>query len=280
MKTFYLDRSKIEIPQNPPLKFAKEMVKKVRGYDKIVSIGGGSTIDVGKYISLKLKIPHKAIPTTAGTGSEVTKFAVFTKNGKKFSLEDEKLIPDEFEHKPKLLNTLPKLYKASSMLDSLSQSVESYLSPNATNESQLYSLKGILLILKRYKVFYEKGVGGLDLLKAAQFSGKAINITKTGICHAISYPLTIHYGIQHGIGCAMTLCCLIKNWNFRFLDKTHLMNMMKELDVDKYFSILKEVDIDLVIDEAFKSERINNCIYTYTKKELKNILKSIWEIKH
>lgn len=262
-----------EVPSNPPLEFAKRVLSKAMGYDKIISIGGGSTIDVGKYVAYHLRIPHKAIPTTAGTGSEATKFAVFVKDGRKISLEDEKLIPEEYEFNPELVVSCPPMVTASSGLDALSQAIESYWSPNATKESMEFSKLSFELtmeyLLSSYKNPKNKNFR-LNMLKAAHYSGKAINITRTSICHAISYYLTINYGIPHGIACVSTLSTFMKIFDFKPIHYKEVESLIKNLDVD-ITSILKKINKD-VVREAFESSRASNTPIKLTEKEIYKLL--------
>jgi len=272
VKKFYLHYK--EVPENPSLKFAVDIVNKVREYDEIISEGGGSTIDVGKYISYILDIPHTAIPTTAGTGSEVTKYAVFIHNKKKMSLEDDKFIPDNYILDPSKVVSLPPKQTASSGLDALSQAIESYWSPKSTFKSRWYAKKAIGLIMNSLWNSYNyplSEVFRFNMLKAANYSGRAINITKTGVCHAVSYPLTIHYGIPHGIACIMTLPQMILFNDFRLISASKIERLIKSLDIDVY-SIRKKIDKNLIIKEVFDSDRVQNNPIRITEEDLKIIL--------
>lgn len=207
---FYLKH----VPPNPTIEYANEILATVpRDCEEIVSQGGGSTIDVGKWISKELGLKHTAIPTTGGTGSEVTKYCVLMVGGKKKTFTDEKFIPTSYILNPQLLVTLPFEQTLSSGLDALAQSLESYWSINKTPESKLYSLVAYNLVLDNLGISLREPdnlQARMNMLLAANFSGKAINITKTNICHAISYPLTELYGIPHGIACGLTLAYFAK----------------------------------------------------------------------
>jgi alcohol dehydrogenase class IV len=93
-----------------------------KGTTEILSVGGGSTLDVGKWLAFKYKLRHTAIPTTAGTGSEVTRYCVLTVQGKKTTYELRK--PDSYILDPRLVTTLPELHTLSSGLDALCQALE------------------------------------------------------------------------------------------------------------------------------------------------------------
>lgn len=253
-KGIILDRRIRHFPVNPTLDFAKKMLKQSEG-NQVVSIGGGSVIDVGKYVAFHLGVPHTAIPTTCGSGSEVTKYAVFIKDGKKWSMEDDRLIPDSFILDPAYLFTLPKAERINGMFDALSQSVESLWSPNTTEESRDYANYAIDIIRGYETASLE------DLQFAAHLSGKAINITKTSVCHACSYPLTIRYGIPHGMACAMTLV--------KFTDEKWIKDF-----ISNHLPSGNNIDWDYVAEEAMKSERAINHTKTITLDYVKERLHS------
>ena len=174
------------------------------GCDSIVAVGGGSAIDVAKCIRRACAenasgIPFLVIPTTAGSGSEATRFAVLYKNGVKQSIEDDMLFPDVVYFDSSDLKTLPIYQKKSTMLDALSHAIESWWSINSNSESVEYSKEAIQMILK-YKDGYLDGTdeGHRGMMTAANIAGKAINITRTTAGHAMCYKITGLFGISHG----------------------------------------------------------------------------------
>ena len=202
--TIYLNS---HVPQNPSLEYA-ESIEIPKRITRIISKGGGSTIDVGKWLARKFHVKHTAIPTTAGTGSEVTKYCVLTVDGKKQTFVDDAFIPDRYVLDGANVVSLPPLFTVATGLDALCQAYESLWSKQATTESKAYAEEAIRLVneflpkcLKSpNKVAYRE-----QMLKAANLSGRAINIAPTNVCHAISYPLTTWYQIPHGIACSLTL---------------------------------------------------------------------------
>lgn len=264
MEIFILDGLKRKLSPNPTLELAELILKEAKGNDGIVSIGGGSTIDIGKYVSWKLGIPHTAIPTTAGTGSEVTKYAVFIDKGQKITFEDDKLIPANYTLDASRVTSLPRLHTIASGLDALSQAIESYWSPLATPESKRYSekaIKGVMDNLYDSCRFPESELFRLQMLMAANFSGRAINLTRTSVCHAISYPLTILYGVPHGIACAYTLPFFMRYFDFKVVKPEKVETLIKRLGVRRV-----EIDPELVAREALKSERCQNTPKPITKE--------------
>ena len=186
--------------------------------DSIIAVGGGSSMDVAKCIKAYTKmpgngekgawldeeikpnaIPFLAMPTTAGTGSEATRFAVIYYEDKKQSVTSESFIPETVLMDPSVLKTLPLYQKKATMMDAFSHAIESYWSVNSTEESKKYSkaaIKGVLAHMKGYLDSTEEGCAGM--LKAAHVAGKAINITQTTAGHAMCYKITSLFGCAHG----------------------------------------------------------------------------------
>ena len=205
-----------DFTSNPLYEDVKAGVKALRQNkcDFIVAIGGGSSIDVAKSIKYynRVDLPLMAVPTTSGTGSEATHFAVIYKNGEKFSIADERLLPDHVILQPDLLKTLPIYQKKCTMLDALCQAIESWWSKKATSESIFYSKKAIKLILSNMDSYLKnEAEGNKNMLIASNLAGKAINITTTTAPHAMSYKLTSLYGLPHGHAAAL---CLPKVWRY------------------------------------------------------------------
>lgn len=196
--------------------------------DGIFAIGGGSAIDVAKCIKLysgmdlqlnffqqpivSNRIPLIAFPTTAGTGSEATRYAVIYYNGEKQSIFHESIIPGTVILDAVLLKTLPEYQRKSTMLDALCHGVESWWSINSTEKSRKDSEKSIRNILQ-YKDSYlaNNEEGNVKMLWAAHTAGKAINIAETTAGHAMCYKLTSMYGIAHGHAAAL---CVEKLWPY------------------------------------------------------------------
>lgn len=203
--------------------------------DLVVAIGGGSVIDTAKQVNYlfsnynihsttknllseyiinknlsfdKKSSPLVIVPTTAGTGSEATQFAVVYINKIKYSIDNEKLLPEYVILYPKLLQGMKPELIATTTLDALSQSIESLWSINSNDTSTKYASIALKLIKKNIELIangYTNTDIIKDLMEAAHLSGKAINITRTTAPHAISYPLTMHLNIPHGHAVALTL---------------------------------------------------------------------------
>ena len=188
--------------------------------DMIAVVGGGSAIDVAKCIKLYsnmnssenyLKqeiVPNDitlfAVPTTAGTGSEATRYAVIYYNGEKQSVTSESCIPSTVLFDASVLKTLPIYQKKATMMDAFCHAIESFWSVNSTDESKTYSKEAIQLILDNMDNYLNNDDNAnANMLKAANIAGKAINITQTTAGHAMCYKLTSLYGIAHGHAAAL-----------------------------------------------------------------------------
>ncbi len=183
-------------------------------YDAIVSIGGGSVIDVAKSIKLfhfkgtGKKIPLVAIPTTSGSGSEATSFIVYYIGKEKQSEGNpETTLPNYVILDPELTMSLPKEIAAASGMDALSQAVESYWSINSSKESKEFARQGIKLVMGNLEqaVNNPSKKSKENMMRAANLAGKAINITKTTACHSVAYPITSYFQIPHGHAVGLTL---------------------------------------------------------------------------
>lgn len=172
-------------------------------FDYVAGVGGGSVIDLAKMINQRRK-PLLAIPTTAGTGSEVTSFATMYINGIKKSMDG--LRPDKYILDPRLLRSVPRYAAICAGLDALCQSIESIWSHQATEESKSYAKSSVRLAIEHLIPAVEgRTVSQAHMLEAAHLSGRAIDISKTTAAHALSYPMTARFGIPHGHAVALTI---------------------------------------------------------------------------
>lgn len=285
---------------------------KKSGCKTIVSIGGGSAIDVAKCIKLFAtldneydflngkynynNIYHIAVPTTCGTGSESTSFAVIYYNGQKLSIEHGSVLPDVAILDHSFLASLPEYQRNSTLSDSLCQAIESYWAANANDESRHYSARCIEMILANLESFLCGDIAASkNILRASNYSGKAINISKTTAPHAMSYKLTSLYKIAHGHAVAL---CLIPCWKLlkekaktdKKLEETllSLASVLTKSGIDESISyvsdIIKKLNLPAVtinaddlntLADSVNTSRLNNNPVIFDKSELYNIYKSI-----
>lgn len=225
--------------------------------DAIIAIGGGSAMDVAKCIKLYSnmrgkgndggylreeivpnEIPFLAMPTTAGTGSEATRYAVIYYNGAKQSVTSESFIPATVLMDNSVLKTLPLYQKKATMMDALCHAIESFWSVNSTDESKVYSKKAIDMIITNMNGYLDNtDQANANMLLAANLAGKAINITQTTAGHAMCYKITGLFGSAHGH--AAVLCDrVLYPWMIDNIDKCidprgkeYLKNTLDEIGI-------------------------------------------------
>jgi len=230
---------------NPKIEDAQKGISAFRKAkpDVVVAIGGGSALDMAKliagcgvqdgepidYIKKTRTLerngpPVIAIPTTSGTGSEATRFAVVYVDGKKYSLAHDNLLPDYVIIDPALTESLPAGATANCGLDALCQSIESIWSVGATDESVGYAIEAVSLAERNLEdaVSRPNPEVRAAMAKAAHLSGMAINITKTTAPHAFSYAVTTRYKVPHGAAVALTFPVFLE-FNFG-LDATNCVD--------------------------------------------------------
>lgn len=190
-------------------------------FSRVIAVGGGSVLDVAKLFCLKYIYPVDdlfegkldlirdkkliMIPTTCGTGSEVTNISILelTKLHTKKGLVSDKLYADYAVLIPELLESLPYKFFATSSMDALIHAMESFLSPRATTFSMFYSKTAIRSILKGYITICQQGEQSRhrimsDFLVSSTYAGIAFGNAGCGAVHALSYPLGAKYHIPHG----------------------------------------------------------------------------------
>jgi alcohol dehydrogenase class IV len=199
--------------------------------DIVIGIGGGSALDLGKALALlavytgnaesyfgsqgsekltKPGLPYIAIPTTAGTGSEVTNNSVFinSSTGLKQSIASPFMFPRVAIVDPEITKDVPPTVTAASGMDALTHGVESYLSRGANDITKALAYKSIKLISRSLKRAYDNPCdmeARADMALGSLIAGMAFGNSGLGIAHGISHPLGYHFHIPHGIANAMLL---------------------------------------------------------------------------
>lgn len=302
---------------------------KENGCDCFIAIGGGSALDtmkaaavlavkggkiadyMGKPICGKLP-PMAAIPTTAGTGSEATKFTVITDEatGVKMLLGGSSLIPDIAIVDPVYCVSAPKSITAATGLDALTHAVESYTSRKAQSLTDAVAISAVKRIFKYLPAAYKNGndIKARDEMSiAALEAGIAINNASVTIVHGMSRPIGANFHVPHGISNAMLLeKCLVFALDGayeRFAELSRAIGAAEKTDSDKAAAevfiaaikhLCKECEvptlaeygidkakfdsvIDKMADDAIASGSPSNTIKAVTKKDIIAIYKSLWE---
>lgn len=240
---------------NPLYESVVEGVKLFRqeDCDAIAAVGGGSAMDVAKCIKLYVNlpgsgengrwmkeepmpnhIPFLAMPTTAGTGSEATRYAVIYYRGVKQSITSESFIPETVLLDPSVLQSLPIYQKKATMMDALCHAIESFWSVNSTEESKKYSRQAVEEVLANMDGYLKNTEeGNAGMLIAAHTAGKAINITQTTAGHGMCYMITSLFKASHGhaaILCDRILFAWMVENTHKSIDPRGEMYLKKTLD--------------------------------------------------
>tara|TARA_B100001971_G_scaffold129103_1_gene119129 strand:+ start:185173 stop:186231 length:1059 start_codon:yes stop_codon:yes gene_type:complete len=248
--------------------------------DLIIGIGGGSAMDLAKLLAVhhnkvnmefselyefsKSPIDTLLVPTTSGSGSEATKYAVISYQNSKTSVADKRLIPKYCIVDGSLTDKLPPSVTAYTGLDAISQALESYWSNNATDESKQYALKAIELMAPNLvKAFKGNDPNARDKMAHGSFlAGKAIDISATTAPHAFSYFLTDKYQVPHGQAVALIVPFFIRV-NSKAVDLQEVLDLfdfksVNELE-DFYNTMLKDMGLYKKIEDIVdnKMEFIN-----------------------
>lgn len=238
------------ITPNPAAEDVQEAVKSINfKADTILAIGGGSVIDFAKLYRASIdnninilsyfkdktplirKTPLLAVPTTAGTGSEATRFAVVYINGEKYSLDAPAVMPDYAIVDSNLMCSAPTRLKASCGMDAFAQAIEGFWAQGATEESDRYAKLAISLCRDNLVNFVnsKNSHAAAAMAKASYLAGKCISIARTTAAHALSYKITQLYGIPHGHAVALSLPGLAELHHTRSDKASLLSNKMTEL---------------------------------------------------
>ncbi len=319
------------ISECPDLEFIKAGMNDLRlaECDAVVAVGGGNVIDTAKAVNffssqsitpeecirsvsnIKGKgLPLVAIPTTSGSGSEATHFAVVYSGDVKHSLAAESILPDVAIVDPELTYSLSPYQTAVSGIDVFCQAIESAWATGSNDESRKYSRESLTLIMRSFisAVKMSSAESRRDMSLASNLAGKAINISKTTAPHAVSYSMTRMFGIPHGQAVCITLGEFLKfNYEVNSADcndsrgEAHVKCTIEEIfkltgssDVndcmEKIKSLIRSAGLktnlrDLGIDSTDKleliarstnAERLSNNPRKITQEVLLEILKNVY----
>ena len=223
---------------NPTVENVEEALSLYNGMgcDGIIAIGGGSVIDCAKAVGARVAYPNRAlnrlsgvlrvrrkiptlvaVPTTAGTGSEVTLAAVITDEarGHKYAIMSFPLIPSYAVLDPALTYSLPPHLTASTGMDALTHAVEAYIGRSTTKKTRKMALDATSLIFKSIERAYTDGTdreARQNMLRASYMAGVAFSMSYVGYVHAIAHSLGGKYDTPHGLANAVILPHVLRGY--------------------------------------------------------------------
>lgn len=276
------------------------------GFASIIALGGGSVIDTAKAFAVMLSNPGAslsavlkekirtdhgrrifllAIPTTSGTGSEITPFATVwdSEAKKKLSLSGERVYPDIALLDPLLTLSVPGDITLNTGLDAISHALESLWNINRSPLSQGTALYSLELSLKALpKALAEPGniESRAEMQWASNLAGFCISQTRTALAHAISYPLTVRFGVPHGLAAGFCLRELIKDFIKRGPGLLYGCNtlervsaMLKEFRLsEKLLAYCSASQVLSLVGEMFDPARAGNYILKADSKFVEAII--------
>ena len=279
------------IGSEPSPKMVDEIADKYRGrgIKVVAAVGGGSVMDAGKAVSAMLleeygvknylegvgdkehpgsKVPFIAMPTTSGTGSEMTKNAVLSEIGQegfKKSLRHENFIPDVAIIDPEMMLTCPQGLTATSGMDAFTQLLESYLSKQANPMTDALALQGLKLVKRNLLRAYLEGENNLEarsgMALAAMFSGITLAHAGLGLVHGFASPFGAHCNVAHGAVCGTLMSPVNSMTIDKIIDNKKNAAYNKYLIVSKIFSDFKyKEDKEYLLAFKDKLEHISNVL--------------------
>jgi len=236
-----------------------------QNFSSIIGLGGGSSLDVAKYVGFKLKKPKILIPTTFGSGSEVTRIAVLKLDGKKTSFHDDGMIADVSIVDPFFIRDSPMNIIKNSAIDACAQCTEAFDSKLANPYTKFFCKKAFGILEKSLlEETYD------NLAYGALISGLGFGNASTTLGHALSYVFS-NEGISHGHALAFTTTLAHKFNNSIFYER--FLNLVKLLDFD---NISLNGDLDEASDLILTDHKhIDNNPLPVSKSNIVNLLQTI-----
>lgn len=317
------------VPPEPQVSDLEEATDRLRefGSGAVLAVGGGSVLDLGKAaafcvrqeeaprtllrampIAVRPSLPLVAVPTTAGSGSEVSPFAALWDRvaGKKYSLDHPSLFPGDALVDPELTCSLPPGLTASTGMDAFTHACEAYWNRHANPVSDGHALSAVGRIRRALVRAVRHGddrEARTEMMRGSLEAGLAFSNTRTGACHSISYPLTIHFRVRHGQAVAITLpevlplnigatlegatgmerpaaaarCqAFLEALGVTSIEEAAeaVRTLIRESGLETRLSPLgvDRAGIETVVAEGFTPERMGNNPYTFTAETLRGLL--------
>jgi len=258
----------VNVDDEPKTSYIDELVGIIKAYglglpDGVIGIGGGSTLDIAKAVSLLLTNPGSAteyqgwdlitvpaiykvgIPTLSGTGAEISRTTVLTGPEKKLGINSDYTLYDQIVLDPELIKDVPKDQWFYTGMDCYIHDVESLEGTYINEFSRSYGEKSIELCRQ---IFLEEHPDRDDkLMMASYFGGMSIAYSQVGACHALSYGLSFVLGVHHGIGCCIAFDQLEEFYPHGVVEFREMMDKHSIILPQGVTAALSEQDIDQMV---------------------------------
>ena len=255
-----------EVEENPQLSGVEGAVKLIREnkVNAVVGMGGGSTMDTAKFAAAIAlgdgeaigyfrgarpfpaeRLPMIAVPTTAGTGSEVTQVSVISCGKEKKTINNPVFMPKAALIDPSLTMTVPPRTTMNTGLDAMAHALEGYWSKSHQPVSDLMAVEAVRLVLNNLEAAYRDGhdrTARENMALAALLGGLSFALPKTAGSHACSYPLSEDYHLPHGEACAFTLDSFVSiNADQRLEELCHRVGLSGTAELGERIRALKQL---------------------------------------
>lgn len=297
----------VNVNDEPKTSYVDELTLKVHNFARtlpsaIVGIGGGSTMDLAKALSLMLTNPgfshdyqgwdliknpsvyHVAVPTLSGTGAEVSRTTVLTGPEKKLGINSDYTVFDQVVLDPELIKDAPPTQRFYTGMDCYIHCIESLQGTYINEFSRAYGEKALALcrevFLNNSQASDEKSSDADDkLMMASFFGGMSIAYSQVGACHALSYGLSYILGTHHGIGCSIAFDALEEFYpegvkEFREMMKKHAIELPRNVTkgINKE-NMDKMISVALGLDPLWENCLGEDWRKIMTKKKVKSLYK-------
>ena len=256
-----------KVEPNPSIEIIDEIISDFRNsnFAHVIGLGGGSSVDVAKVVAFKLNKPKSLIPTTFGSGSEVTRISVLKVNGKKQSFHDDMLFADVAIIDAQFLENSPQDIIKNSVTDALAQCSEAYDSKISNNYTKFLCKKAFDIL--------ENGIMNEkydDLAMGSLYCGLGFGNSSTTLGHALSYVFS-NEGVSHGHALAFTTTLAHEFNNSIFYDRFY--KITKKL---RFKEIFLKQDLDEAAELILTDRKhLDNNPQTISKNEIVSLLKKV-----
>lgn len=265
-----------DVEPEPSIGTAERCLKMMKksNCDSVIGLGGGSVMDAAKKVAMDSNLPKIMIPTTAGTGSEVTHESVLKVKGKKKAFVDQKLTADVAIVDPNLMMTMSRRLIASSGIDALAHAVESYQCKRGNELTSVLAHKAYLLIKENIRKAISHDANAISNMALASLTaGMAFGNSGTALGHALAYPLS-NQGVPHGEAVAIVLPPALEFNSFEKEIISKIRKIIKDVGLPTSFKGNTRVMAEVVMEDE---RHLSNNLREVTFEDVVRIYQEVAE---